>query len=175
MDCFLIVAFQDCSLGKTLNLTGVEGIFDNCGIAGNIELDALATEPIIFKDCISAVAGSSKPILDVNGTAAGINFRRYTGGLDIRNFNNVAGTMSLDLNGSEVRLDSVTNTAGEIVARGVGRIIDENNNITVRGTSMEWYNYKELIILKLQNVKNIYKIDLRYKLQYLRQTENLKF
>lgn len=130
-------SYKDCSIGKTLGLTGVEGIFDNCGIAGNITLDAAATEPIIFKDCISAIAGLSKPMLNCNGTAAGINFRRYTGGLSITNFNNVNGKMSLDLMGAEVSLDSTNCTDGEIVARGIGRIIDENGTVLPYG-SQTW-------------------------------------
>jgi len=126
--------YQDCSLGKTLGLTGVEGIFDNCAIAGTITLDATATEPIVFKDCISAIAGTAKPGLDCNSTAAGINFRRYTGGLAITNFNNVAGTMTLDLMGSEVSIDSLTCRNGIIVARGIGKLIDENGGIIANGT-----------------------------------------
>jgi len=127
-------SYQDCSLGKTLNLSGVEGLFDNCGIAGNITLDALATEPIIFKDCISAIAGTAKPGLNCNGTAAGINFRRYAGGLAITNFNNPAGTMTLDLMGSEISINSTNCTNGVIVARGVGRLIDELGNNIPSGT-----------------------------------------
>ena len=38
-------SWKDCSVAKTLNLSGVEGIWDNCGLAGNITLDATATEP----------------------------------------------------------------------------------------------------------------------------------
>lgn len=127
-------AFKDCSVGKTLGLTGAQGIFDNCGIAGDITLEASATEPIVFKDCISAIAGTAKPQLDCNGTVAGINFRRYAGGLAIVNFNNPAGTMTLDLMGSEVSLDSANCTDGEIVARGVGRLIDENGDDIQTGT-----------------------------------------
>jgi hypothetical protein len=128
-------SYQDCFIGKTLNLSGVEGLFDNCGLAGSITLDALATEPIIFKDCISAIAGTAKPGLDCNGTAAGINFRRYAGGLAVTNFNNVAGTITLDLMGSEVSIDSATCTNGVLVARGVGKLVDENGTIIPTGTS----------------------------------------
>jgi hypothetical protein len=127
-------SYQNCSIGKTLGLTGVEGLFDNCEIAGNITLDALATEPIVFKDCISAIAGMVKPGLNCNGTAAGINFRRYAGGLAITNFNNPAGTMTLDLMGSEVSINSTNCTNGVIVARGVGRLIDDLGNNIPSGT-----------------------------------------
>ena len=128
-------SFQDCSLGKTLNLAGFQGIADNCGIAGNITMDAAATEPTVFKDCISALAGLSKPILDCNGTASPISFRRYAGGLEVRNFNNAAGTMSLDIMGAEVTIQSTTCTNGEMVIRGVGRAIDENGTLIAQGQS----------------------------------------
>ena len=129
-------SFQDCSIGKTLNLTGVEGIFDNCGIAGNLTLDATATEPIVFKDCVSAIAGTARPIINCNGTAAGINFRRYAGGLAITNFNNANGTMTLDLMGADVSIDSATCTDGEIVVRGNGRVTDENGVVIANGDSV---------------------------------------
>jgi hypothetical protein len=128
-------SYKDCSIGKTLNITGLQGILDNCGLAGNMTLEATATEPIIFKDCISAIAGTAKPGLDCNSTAAGINFRRYAGGLALTNFNNPAGTMTLDLMGAEVSIDSTTCTNGIIVVRGVGRVIDENGNDIENGTS----------------------------------------
>jgi hypothetical protein len=128
-------SYKDCSVGKTLGLTGVEGIFDNCAIAGDIALDATATEPIIFKDCISAIAGTAKPGLNCNGTAAGINFRRYAGGLALTNFNNPAGTMTLDLMGSEVSINSTNCTNGVLVARGVGKLVDENGDVIPTGTS----------------------------------------
>jgi hypothetical protein len=126
--------FKECSLGKTLGLTGVQGILDNCSIAGDLTLDASATEPIIFKDCISAIAGIAKPGLNCNGTAAGINFRRYAGGLAITNFNNVSGTMTLDLMGGEVSLNSANCTDGVVVTRGVGKLIDENGADIPTGT-----------------------------------------
>lgn len=127
-------SFKDCSLGKTLNLTGVQGIIDNSALSGHISLDGTTTEPIVFKDCISAVAGTSKPELNCNGVAAGINFRRYAGGLAVTNFNNPAGTMTLDLMGSEVSINSTNCTEGVIVARGVGKLIDENGVVIPNGS-----------------------------------------
>ena len=127
-------SWKDCSVAKTLNLSGVEGIWDNCGLAGNITLDATATEPILFKDCVSVIAGIAKPGLNCNNTAAGINFRRYAGGLAVTNFSNPAGTMTLDLMGSEVSIDSATCTNGVIVARGVGKLVDENGDIIPNGS-----------------------------------------
>lgn len=128
-------AYQDCSIAKTLGLSGVEGIFDNCALSGPITLDSSATEPIVFKDCVSAIAGSEKPILDCNGTQAGINFRRYSGGLDINNFNNPLGAMTLDLMGSEVVIKNTCNN-GSIICRGVGKIIDESGNEIPQGESV---------------------------------------
>jgi len=129
-------SFQDSSLGKLSGLSGVEGIFDNCGLAGNITLDATTTEPIIFKDCISAVAGTSRPTLDCNGAGAGINFRRYAGGLAVVNFNHVSGAMTLDLMGADVSIDSTTCTAGDLVVRGNGRLTDENGVLIANGDSV---------------------------------------
>ena len=126
--------FRDCSLGKTVGLSGLQGLIDHCGLAGTITLEASATEPIVFIDCVSAIAGTSKPMLNCNGTAAGINFRRYAGGLDISNFSNALGAMTLDLLGSEVKLNSASCTDGVIVCRGIGKLIDENGTEITTGT-----------------------------------------
>jgi hypothetical protein len=129
-------SFKDCSLGKTTNLTGVQGIFDNCALAGHITLDAATTEPIMFKDCVSAIAGSSKPLLDCNGVVTGINFSRYAGGLSVTNFNNAAGTMTLDMASSDVVINSTTCTAGELVIRGISRVTDENGVLLPSGENV---------------------------------------
>jgi len=128
------IAAQHCSLGKTLGLENLQGIIDNSALAGTITLDATATDPIVFKDCISAIAGTAKPSLDCNSTAAGINFRRYAGGLALTNFDNPLGTMTLDLIGSEVSINSLNCTNGTIVARGVGKLVDENGDIIPNGS-----------------------------------------
>jgi hypothetical protein len=129
-------AFYQCFLGEASPFTGVQGIFQSCIIKGNITLDASATMPIIFTDCSSGIAGTSRPILNCNSTAAGINFRRYAGGLAVTNFNNASGSMTLDLMGADVSIDSNTCTAGELVVRGNGRLTDENGNLIANGDSV---------------------------------------
>ena len=124
--------FVGCIFGNT---TGLKGKLSDCTIAGNITLDAAAVDPIIIRDCESGVAGTGKPGFDCNGTAAGINFRRYAGGGAITNFNNASGAMTLDLMGSEFSLNSANCTAGTIVARGVGRLIDENGDLLPLGNT----------------------------------------
>lgn len=128
-------SFQNCSVAKTLGLAGVQGIFDNCGIAGNLVLDNVTTETIVFKDCISAVPGLVKPILNCNNAAASIEFRRYSGGVDVINFTNASGNMTMDLMGAEIVINSTSCTNGQITTRGVGRVIDENGTLLPIGVN----------------------------------------
>jgi len=118
-------SFVDCSLGKTIGLTGLQGIMVDCALSGNITLDSAATEPIVFKDCISAMAGANKPEVNCNNVTAPINFRRQTGGLKITNFNG-GGDMSIDA-GGVLRLEIAPScTSGTIVVGGVVQIIDNS-------------------------------------------------
>jgi len=120
-------SFKSCNLG-TLGIEvidGVQGLLSNCGFSQNIGLDSGATEVIIFNDCISVIAGNTKPIVNCNGTAAPINFRSYTGGLQIDGFTHTGGTMSIDMLAGSVKISSGC-TEGQIIVRGVAYLIDES-------------------------------------------------
>jgi hypothetical protein len=114
-------SFEVCSFSNT---TGVQGIHDSCGFKDTVTLSSSATENILFRECTSVVAGVNKAIFNCNGTLAPIHFRGWVGGMKVTNFTG-GGNMSIDVHSGSVEIDS-TCTAGTIVVRGIGELIDNS-------------------------------------------------
>ena len=100
-----------------VSLNVINGIVRECGIeAGTITLGGGKLAE--FLDCISVVAGSSTPIIDMGGSGQPMLMRRYSGGVKLINKSG-ADPVSIDLSGGQIILDD-TVTNGEIVMRGTG-------------------------------------------------------
>ena len=122
----------DCHFG-TCSITPLQA--SNCAIESTITL--LATGTYIFHDCYSAVAGTSTPVLDLNSGvgATYINFRNYSGGIEIQNMT------SLDVMSLEGRGQLVINancTGGSISIRGLFKVTDNSGGSV---TLIEEANY----------------------------------
>lgn len=113
------------------NLIYIKGYIEQCVLsAGTIVLGG--GETAHFLDCWSGVPGSGTPEIDMGGSGQGLALRNYNGGIKIKN---KTGTdkVSVDLNSGQCILTS-TVTNGEIVCRGVGKLIDESGNNIPSGT-----------------------------------------
>lgn len=113
------------------NLNYVNGFVYNCMLnPGTISLGGTSTAH--FLNCYSGVPGVSTPIIDCSGDGPPLSVRNYNGGLKLTN---KSGTdaVSIDLNSGQCIL-SPTVTAGTIVVRGVGKLIDESGNHIHTGT-----------------------------------------
>lgn len=114
---------RQCVIG---NLTNFEGGMFNCVLNGNITLSAapFGSNDTSFMNCVSGFPGDVRGVLDCNGTTTNIQFRNYSGGIEITNFTS-GNFMSIDCSQAKVILDS-TCTAGQIVIRGVAEVIDNS-------------------------------------------------
>jgi hypothetical protein len=111
---------------QILNLAFVDGFIKNCVLTGTITLSGTSTAHFI--DCWSGVPGTGTPVIDFNGTNAGLEVRDYDGGLRLTNKSGT-GDISVDMNSGHLILDStVTSPDGYIVIRGVGRLTDNSSN-----------------------------------------------
>ena len=134
--------FVDCSVTGTLDgnaklndceisvLNYIEGYIEQCVLSpGIITLGGGAAAH--FLDCWSGVPGLATPEIDMGGSGQALAMRNYNGGIKI---SNKTGTepVSLDLNSATVILES-TVTAGTIVARGTGKLVDESGNSIYTG------------------------------------------
>ncbi len=115
--------------GLISTLTYVEGHIHNC-LLDNVVITLGGTEDSHFLNCWSGVIGMNQPIVDMGGSGKSLGIRGYSGGIRIRNKNGVGDNASIDLISGSVTLDS-TVTAGDIVIRGVGVLVDNSVGATV--------------------------------------------
>jgi hypothetical protein len=112
------------------NIIDFDGRMILCGLRGNIDLGTAGVAHE-FIDCFSEQEGTVKPILDCDHLVNNkVLLRRYSGGLEIRNFVNSGSEMSIDMKGS-LLIDSSC-VGGTIVVRGEGVLVDNSGiNCTV--------------------------------------------
>ena len=115
------IVAEDCNLKE---LTGFDGIAEHSVICGDITADSTATELLALLDCKSLVAGTAKPILDINNASCDVNVRGYIGGLTISNFS-AGGNASIDVLSGDIELDASC-TSGIIVIRGICTLTDNS-------------------------------------------------
>jgi hypothetical protein len=85
-----------------------------------------------FLSCYSGVPGVGTPIIDMGGSGQGLAMRNYNGGITLRNKTG-ADAVSIDLNSGQVILENSV-IAGQIVVRGVGKLVDINGDDILTGT-----------------------------------------
>jgi hypothetical protein len=105
-------------------MTDFSGAVREAGIAGDIVVDSANVAPVILRNCMSTVAGNSRPSLDINNANCDINIRGYRGGLTVKNITQNL-SMSADFDSGTLEIDSSC-TNGTIVVRGVVQLIDNS-------------------------------------------------
>ena len=99
----------------------IKGYIEQCVLSpGTIVL--AGSEEAHFLDCWSGVPGTDTPTIDV-GSGQALAMRNYNGGIRLTNKSGPE-SVSIDLNSGQIRITD-TVTAGKVVARGVGKIIDD--------------------------------------------------
>lgn len=117
--------FNNCVLSSMgFDLSGFDGFATDCALGGKITLDTDATEDIAFTNCVSSIAGVTKPEIDCNDVVSDIEFRNYQGGIKITNFTS-GNNMSIDSPSGSVEVDPSC-TAGNIVIRGTVDVMDNS-------------------------------------------------
>ena len=105
------------------------GNLEDCTLLGTTTLAGNVNAVAKIIDCWSGVPGTSTPILDMGGAAGGLSVRGYHGGLTLRNKTG-ASSVSVDMTSGQLILEA-TVTAGTIVARGIGKLLDSSVGATV--------------------------------------------
>ena len=134
-----IPSFQDCHLnGVTLPPCHVE----ECGLIGTFTLGSAGT--FYFDTCHSGVAGQSSPHLDFGAAlnASDVNFRRYSGGIELENMGAGTGTYNMSLEGDgQYILNANCSATSNLSVRGH---FDETDNaggaVTVTNTAAFHHN-----------------------------------
>jgi hypothetical protein len=129
------IAGVDCLV---LSITGFSGALRECVLGGTLTIHSTNTLPIIFRNCMSGVAGVGTPVLDMNSANCPVSIRNYTGGLQIQNFDQ-GNNMSIDVLSGNIILDA-TCTSGTIVLRGDYALTDNSGpgcTVIMQGRSYE--------------------------------------
>ena len=118
--------FEDCEILDTASL---EGTYDNCALLGDLTCQDTAT--VLMKDCVSGIPGTGRPTISMNsGGTSLLSVRGYSGGLTIKDCNNAADRVTVELHPGSLTFDSSC-TNGIMVARGVGKFVDNTAGATV--------------------------------------------
>ena len=118
--------FEDCEL---LDGAFLEGTYDHCDLGG--DLICQADSIVLMKDCVSNIAGTNRPTISMNANGSSqISMRGYNGGLTVKDCNNVADRVTVELHPGSLTFDSSC-TNGIMVARGVGKFVDNTAGATV--------------------------------------------
>lgn len=118
--------FEGCEILDTASL---EGTYDNCALLGDLTCQNTAT--VLMKDCVSGIPGTARPTISMNsGGTSLLSVRGYNGGLTIKDCNNAADRVTVELNPGSLTFDSSC-TNGIMVARGVGKFVDNTAGASV--------------------------------------------
>ena len=107
----------------------LEGFFENCALGGDLICQDTAT--VLLKDCVSNIPGTARPTISMNaGGTSQLSVRGYNGGLTIKDCNNAADRVTVEMNPGSLTFDSSC-TNGIMVARGVGKFVDNTTGASV--------------------------------------------
>ena len=112
-----------------LNGAYLDGFIENSALGGNLICNP--NSAVFMKDCASAIPGTSRPTISMNPAATSqLSVRGYNGGLTIFDCNQATDRVTVELAaGSLTFASSCTN--GIMVARGIGKFVDETTGATV--------------------------------------------
>lgn len=100
-----------------------------CGLGGTIALASAGT--FFFDACHSSVAGTSAPTLDFGSglNASNINFRHYSGGIEIENMGAGSGAYNMSLEGFGQLIINANCSGGTIAIRGHFTVTDNAGGV----------------------------------------------
>ncbi len=112
-----------------LDTAQLEGVYENCALGGDLTCQDGAV--VLLKDCASNIPGTSRPTISMNAAGTSqLSVRGYNGGLTIKDSNNAADRVTVEVNPGSVTFDASC-TNGIMVARGVGKFVDSTTGATV--------------------------------------------
>ena len=144
--------FEDCEL---LDTAFLEGTYDHCDLGGDLTCQADAV--VLMKDCVSNIPGTSRPTISMNpASTSQLSVRGYSGGLTIKDCNNVADRVTVELHPGSLTFDSSC-TNGIMVARGVGKFVDQTAGaaVTDETVNQELVDDLETKVLELWRIAGL--------------------
>lgn len=135
---------HNCVIASGATYTSADGNYYNCAIAGDIVLTGAAT--YYFDQCYSGVAGTGTPSIDL-GVGVGntnVNFRHYSGGIEIKNMGDT-GTDNFSLEGWGQYVLNANCDGGTLAVSGSFVKTDNSGNVTISEES----NFEKSVLVDL--------------------------
>lgn len=127
------------------NNFSLNGFFENCALAG--DLFCVANANIFLKNCASSIPGLGRPTISMNtGFASSLSVRGNQGGMTIKDCDHINDVVTVEVAQGSLTFDSSC-TAGNMVARGTGKFVDNSNGATVTNEMQDnitWAHIKAL-------------------------------
>jgi len=131
-----------------------QSVSTRCGFEDTITLTSAVNGEYVFLDCFSLISGLSTPVFDFAGANVNVSARRYTGGMEIRNYSHVAGPVtSVDMTSGNIIIAN-TCTTGTVVVRGISKLADSSNGTIVDTSGLVFAEQ-----LQLASFNNIVHLD----------------
>jgi hypothetical protein len=126
-----------------LNNFWLNGFFEKCALAG--DLFCIDGSQVLVTGCMSAIAGLGRPTISMNGIGSSkLSLRKNSGGMTIKDCNNILDEVTVEVAEGSLTFDSSC-TAGVMVARGLGKFVDESNGATVHNEMQSNINWLEVL------------------------------
>lgn len=119
--------------------------FVYCNLGGTITMGSAGN--FFFDQCHSGIAGQSSPVLDYGSSlnASNVNFRLYSGGIDIRNMGAGSGTYNMSLEGfGQLIINANCSATSIIVIRGHFPLTNNAIGMTI-SQSARFDNYQDIL------------------------------
>ncbi len=117
---------QECVLRPNFYLNGY---FETCGLAG--DLFCIDGGQVLMTQCISTIPGLGRPTISMaSATGVQLSVRKNGGGLTIKGCNHASSNVTVEVSEGSLTFDN-SNTAGNMVARGMCKFVDQTAGATV--------------------------------------------
>jgi hypothetical protein len=144
--------FKDSMLGA---ITIPPSHFTNCGLMGTITAGSAGN--FYFDKCHSMVAGTSTPVFDFGSglNASNLNFRLYSGGIEVKNMGAGSGSYNMSLEGfGQLVINANCSATSLIAVRGHFTITD-NASGAVTLSNLAMFDHNTIIDDILTDVTGI--------------------
>ncbi len=117
---------EDCEI---LDGFYMNGHFHNCSLMGDVFVTP--NSETLLATCMSGIPGLDRPTLSMNsGLPSAVSIRGWKGGLTIKNCDHIDDVITVGLTEGSLTFDNSC-TNGTMVARGLGKFVDETAGATV--------------------------------------------
>ena len=145
-ECVLTGAYSSSIIAERCVLTNgfeLDGFFDRCALNGEAIARANTTTTLV--DCLSNIAGTGRPSINMNsGVSTNVGIRSWRGGLDITHCDHIDDVITVQVADGAFRFtDTCTN--GVMVARGTCKFVDESNGAVVHDETSYKTNISETV------------------------------